>query len=515
MRHLWTMLVVFITFISCKNTAHIKNEKVEVALIPAPKNMSLGDKALVLDRKSSLYSPNASLNPMLSLFSGELLTLTGFELLISDGNNAPIQFEIDTMLHSNEYKINIQNDIHVTAGSPQAAIISRTTLLQMAKVDGEYLLFPQGTISDRPDAAYRGLMIDLARKWHTLESIKKLIDLASYYKTNYVQLHFTDDQSYTLPSKKYPKLSTPERHYTFEQLEELEAYSQARGVTIIPEIDVPGHAKSLVTAYPELFGIAAHDENPYILNMGKEEVYSALDDIFGEILPIFKSTPYFHIGGDEARFTKVMEDPDVKAYIATHHLEEDVHEVYRHFLVRMNEIVKKHGKQTFIWEGFAKDGKIEIPKDMVVFEFESLYHLPNKLIEDGYKVVNTSWKPLYVVNEKKWAPKTIYDWNMWQFGNWWSRSPATASPIQLEETPLVIGAQMCTWEQPQEVEFKSLRKRLPVMNERIWNTKNTISYDEFMKHLESTDAKLSLLVNDAEQDSLLVGYNHKEANLSQ
>jgi len=176
----------------------------------------------------------------------------------------------------------------------------------------------------------------------------------------------------------------------------------------------------------------------------------------------------------------------------------------------MNEVVKKYGKQTCIWEGFARKGNIKIPKDMIVYEFESLYQLPNELIEDGYTVVNASWKPLYVVNEKKWEPKTIYDWNLWRFQNWWSRSPATENPIQLEKTDQIIGAQMCTWEQPQKVEFASLRKRLPIMNERIWNTKEEIPFEEFLKHLESTDTKLSKLANDSQQDSLLIGHNHRE-----
>jgi len=83
-------------------------------------------------------------------------------------------------------------------------------------------------------------MIDLARNWHSMENVKKLIDLAAYYKVNYLQLHFTDHHSYTLPSLKYPKLSTPNRHYSFQELKEMESYSQARGVTVIPEMDVPG-----------------------------------------------------------------------------------------------------------------------------------------------------------------------------------------------------------------------------------------------------------------------------------
>jgi len=511
MKKFGIFIVLILISVSCAEKSNIKDVALASQIIPTPKEITIGAQALALNASDAITTTDTQLLPLLDVFKSELKTLTGFDLpIVQSTEKASILFQIDAGMKKDTYRITVENSIIVKSGSYQSAAMARTTLLQMAHVKNEELLFPQIVLKDAPDAHYRGLLIDLARDWHSIETVKKLIDLASYYKTNYIQLHFTDDQSYTLPSKKYPKLPTPGRHYSFEDLKELEDYSQVRGVTIVPELEMPGHAKSFVDASPEIFGIKDFDENPYIINMGKEEVYSALEDLIAEIAPIFKSSPYFHIGGDEARFTKVMNDPDVKAYVKKHNLEEDVHELYRHFLVRMNEVVKKYDKQTCIWEGFAREGKIKIPKDMVVFEFESLYQLPNELIDDGYTVVNASWKPLYVVNEKKWEPKTIYDWNLWQFQNWWSRSPATANPIQLEETPQIIGAQMCTWEQPQEVEFKSLRKRLPAMNERIWNTKNSLPYDEFMKRLERTDDKLSVLTNDSEQDSLLIGHNHKE-----
>ncbi|WP_273568388.1 family 20 glycosylhydrolase [Maribacter halichondriae] len=420
-----SILTILIIFASCTEKTTLKNQKLDVQIIPTPKKMVLEEKALVLDLNSGITSTDKKLGPFLELFQSELQTLTGFGWpIVTDKDQAAITFQIAKNQAEDEYRIAIDNSVLVNAGSFQALAMARTTLLQLAKVDGEELLFPQLTLNDSPDAKYRGLLIDLARSWHSMETVKKLIDLASYYKTNYIQLHFTDDQSYTLPSKKYPKLPTPGRHYSFEDLEELESYSQLRGVTIIPELEMPGHAKSFIDAYPEIFGIKDVEENPYIINMGKEEVYSALEELIAEITPIFKASPYFHIGGDEARFTKVMDDPEVTKYMKENNLgNEEVHELYRHFLVRMNEVVKKYGKQTCIWEGFARAGNIKIPKDMIVYEFESLYQLPNELIEDGYTLVNASWKPLYVVNEKKWEPKTIYDWNLWRFQNWWSRSP--------------------------------------------------------------------------------------------
>ena len=509
--------IIFLT--TCDNTSKIrdvdkgldKDLDKGLNIIPIPKETLLSGKVIVLSTKSKIYSENQEVLPLLTLFKTELKQVTGFDIGITNaaGKEADIIFAIDSQLADDEYHIDVNSVINVTGGTYQALAMARTTFLQMSSAENDGLYFPVVKIKDRPSANYRGLMIDLARNWHSVGAIKKLIDLASFYKSNYLHLHFTDYQSYTLPSKKYPKLSTPDRHYTFEELEELEAYSQLRGITIIPEIDVPGHSSAIVKAYPEIFALKDVEDNPWIINMGKEEVYTALEDIFSEIIQVFQASPYFHIGGDEAIFNKTMDDPDVQDYMNAHQLGDDVHELYRHFLVRMNDIVKKHGKQMCVWEGFRREGQVPIPKDIIVYEFETNRYLPNHLVEDGYTVVNTSWKPLYVVNKKKWGPKTIYNWNMWRWENWFPKAPSF-TPIQVAPSPLIIGAQMCAWEQPEEVEFISLRKRLPALNERIWNTEERVPYAAFIQQLERVDKKLSLLVADERQDNLLYDYNFEK-----
>ncbi len=510
MRQTVLLLISILFLTACDDTNKIRNLSVEPVIIPIPKDVAVSEKVVVLSGKSTIYGENEKILPLLTLFKAELQKLTGFDLEItSNRQSAAIAFAIDRQLANDEYHIEVDDWVRVSGGSYQALAMARATLLQMSFTQNNELYFPVASIKDRPSAKYRGLLIDLARSWHSVATIKKLIDLASFYKSNYVQLHFTDYQSYTLPSDKYPNLPTPDRHYTFEELGELEAYAQLRGITIIPEIDIPGHSSSIVNAYPEIFALKDKKDNPWIINMGKEEAYAALEDIIAEVARVFKATPYFHIGGDEAIFNKTMDDPDVQAYMEAHQLGDDVHELYRHFLVRMNEIVKRQGKQMCIWEGFRREGEIPIPKDIIVYEFETNRYLPNHLVADGYTVVNTSWKPLYVVNKKKWEPKTIYGWNMWRWENWFPKAPSF-TPIQVEQSPLVIGAQMCAWEQADEVEFPSLRKRLPALNERIWNTEQVAPYDEFINKLEKADAKLSLLTGDAVQDSLLYDYNFEK-----
>ncbi|OEK05404.1 family 20 glycosylhydrolase [Roseivirga misakiensis] len=511
MRNLFLLVVLVFAIFSCDKTTSLHNIEGEYELnaVPMPQSFTPVNQVVRFSNASEVFASDDALKPLIELFVEELASVSGHSLAMAEsaGSSADIVFSLDDSIAPETYKIEISETVKVSGGSYAALAMARSTLLQIASDDEGQLAFPVMTIEDTPDSEYRGLMIDLARNWHTVENLKSLIDMASFYKSNYVHLHFTDYQSYTLPSKKYPNLSTPDRHYTFEDLEELERYSQKRGITIIPEIDIPGHASAIVKAYPELFALKDIKENPWTINMGKEEVYTALDEIIGELIPVFKATPYFHIGGDEAIFHKVESDPDVQSYMKANNLGEDVHELYRHFLVRMNDIVKKHGKQMAVWEGFRTDGEVEIPKDIIVYEFETNRYLPNELVRDGYTVVNTSWKPLYVVNRKKFAPETIYNWNVWRWENWFPRAPSFV-PIQLERTNQIVGAQMCAWEQPQASEFRSLRKRLPVMMERIWSHDQRQAFDVFMTKLEATDQVLSKLSGITEQDDKLHGYDY-------
>lgn len=508
MKYFYSLLISTLLLLSCDNTTEIKDHTLDINLVPHPKEISEIKNSLQLSNVSTIYFQEPSIRPLAELFSKELELITGISLEVFNQNTveSDIQFSVDPTLNDQSYKIEINKTINLSAGSYEALTMAKTTLLQLVKNFDNKLSFPRVDIVDQSDVNYRGLLIDLARKWHSFESVKQLIDLAAFYKIRYIQLHFTDYQSYTLPSKHFPKLATQDRHYSFDQLKELELYSKQRGVTIIPELEVPGHASQFVKKYPEIFAIQDTITNPWIINMGKEEVYSAIDTLIGELVPIFNSSPYFHIGGDEAIFTSVEKDPDVLSFIDAHNLEKDVHELYRYFLVKLNEIVKSHGKQMCVWEGFGPNGKVVIPKDIIVYEFETNRYLPNELIDDGYTVVNTSWKPLYVVNQKKWEPETIYNWNIYRWENWWEKAPSIV-PIQIDKSDLVIGAQMCSWEQEEKTEIPSLRKRLPFFVERIWNTEKILPYVEINKRVEELDFKLSLLLKDSRQDSILFDYN--------
>ena len=524
-------LALLTILFSCQKT-EIKVFGEQTSIVPIPKTINIDPdkRGLILSNSILFFTSSSEINTLLNVFEKDIESISSMDIKFKETTKikADLVFEIDNNLEDEEYSIQIGNNIIVNGGSYNALSMAKSSLIQLLKLEKNKLIFPILEIKDKPDSEYRGLLIDLARMWHDVSTLKDIIDLASFYKIKYLQLHLSDDQSFTFPSEKFPKLATPDRPYSKKDFRDLVKYAKDRGIIIIPEMDIPGHSRQMVEIYPEIFGVnnkmmQINPSKSNVINIGSEKVYDAIDQLIGEIIEVFDTSPYFHIGGDEANLDLYKNVPEINSFMRENNLGTDVHELFRYFLVRMNEIVKKHDKKMFLWEGFRREGKIEIPRDVVVFAFETMYHLPSHLIEDGFTVVNTSWTPLYLVNgglkqprarRAVWSPETIYSWNIWRWEHWWYKTPVYKNPMQLEETSQIIGGQMCSWEQTGEAEIPTLRKRLPVFIERVWNNKEKMPFEDFFTRIEKNDLKLSGIINDKRQDSILLGFDsddHYEA----
>ena len=518
---LFFLLLILFMF-SCNNQKSIKYPP-EIQIVPYPKELVKNPKneALELKNTISVFIKGQNSIKFYDLLINDLKTVFSQNLNFkrSDNIDSDISFNIENSLSNEEYKIEIDKNVFVSGGSYNAISMAKSSLIQMFKLKGnKTLILPKSKIYDKPDSSYRGLMIDLSRMWHSLKSIRNVIDLASFYKIKYLQLHLSDDQAFVFPTDSFPNLPTPDRPYSKQDFIELVDYAKVRGVTIVPEIDVPGHSRQFIETYPEIFDVENGVKKSNVINIANEKVYSALDQIIGEVAQVFYNSPYIHMGADEAKLDLYKNVREVKSYMKKNKLGNDVHELYRYFIIRINEIVKSYDKQMLVWEGFRREGKIKIPKDIIVFEFETLYNHPKSLIEDGYTVVNTSWTPLYAVyggvknkmaQRAVWSPEKIFKWNKWRWEHF-SKSVPGYNPIQLKETPQVIGGQMCSWEQSGDAEIPVLRKRLPFFSERVWNNKPSKSFEETFSTVERTDKILSLIINDNRQDSILIGYNFKK-----
>lgn len=413
-----------------------------------------------------------------------------------------IELRLDKSLALEEYKLVSGNGVTITGGSYQAVAMGTATLLQAIQSTKTGIEISPLTIQDKPAVGYRGLLIDVARRFHSISTLKQCVELCRLYKIRYLQLHLTDDQSFTFPSQAFPKLNTVNTHggpsYTKEELKELVAYADDRAVTIIPEIDLPGHGGAIIRAMPELFKISG--TKPYehhgTINFANDKVISAVDKLVGEVCEVFRSSPYFHMGGDEADISNADQHADFQAAFKQEGLTGKAqHEIFRRFIGQVNQFTRKRGKQLIVWEGFGRDASTKFPisKDVLVMEFESAYYLPNDLLEDGYKLINAAWTPLYVVNKHVWPAQKIYDWNLAQFGRFSNLYPTTTW-FNASNTNNILGAQVCTWEQPEFLEITNSRRIVPAMAERVWNPESKRDYSDFASRLAATDQLLSRLI---------------------
>ena len=205
--------------------------------------------------------------------------------------------------------------ITVEAASGRGALHAISSLAQLV-VDGEV---PCVRVEDSPAFAWRGLMLDPARRFLPLACLEDVIDGMSQLKLNVLHLHLSDDQGFVFESKSFPRLAS-RVHYTQAQLRALVDFAAERGVCIVPEIDMPGHVTSWLVAYPEWgnrevgpstrFGV-----HPGCLNPTDERVYAAIEVLLGEVCSVFPGR-FIHIGGDEVHSSWWRDDPGIRAFMA-------------------------------------------------------------------------------------------------------------------------------------------------------------------------------------------------------
>lgn len=320
-----------------------------------------------------------------------------------DGNIRFITSSEDAPYNTDEaYNLNISRDsIIVTAASDRGFFYAITTILQFMDNNGGKL--PCAVISDRPSYPWRGLMIDVSRHFFSTDFIKKQIDAMAYLKLNRLHLHLTDAAGWRIEIDRYPELTSiaawrtgrewkdwwfgdrkylPEGttgayggYYTKEELRDLVEYADARNITIVPEIEMPGHSEEVLAVYPEL----SCTGEPYRHGdfcVGKDEVYTFLTNVLDEVMEIFPSE-YIHIGGDEAvkaSWEKCPDCLDLMEKIGA----DNVNQLQSHFIHRIREYVESKGRIMIGWDEILQGGA---PPSAVVMAWRS--------IDEGIKSANS------------------------------------------------------------------------------------------------------------------------------
>ncbi|HRE95034.1 MAG TPA: family 20 glycosylhydrolase [Fimbriimonadaceae bacterium] len=390
----------------------------------------------------------------------------------------------DPSLPEEGYRIEFGGAIEVRASTPTGAAWGLQTLGQLLASGTK-----SAVVTDAPDTPFRCVMIDVARRYHSISTLKRLVRWAALGKVRFIQLHLTDDQNWMLPSTVVPgidKLNSHQRPaYTRAELEELQAFATARGVTLIPEVEFPGHAAILCQYDPAKFRLAGSaSEN--CINFGSEAVRKTCRDILAETAAIFKDSPYIHFGGDEAWYPDADKDPQFRAAMDRLGPGADANRVFIDFVGDMAQEVVKLGKTPLVWEGFPRSdfAKQRIPSETVVIAWENHYYPATHLVEDGFKVINAGWDPYYVVNHYPWDAYTLvplarlYNHDPDVFGIVaWNDLEQSAAKIG----PGLYGSLMPWWEGHEWNTLAVMPERILAFGCRLWNREGESGYLGFRR----------------------------------
>ncbi|HEY0004370.1 MAG TPA: family 20 glycosylhydrolase [Pyrinomonadaceae bacterium] len=325
---------------------------------------------------------------------------TGMELargLLNDAGNATLVIEcrgagkpVPAMDEDESYALEVsEQQARLNAPTVVGALRGLETFLQLLESDREGYFIPSVSIDDRPRFRWRGLLIDVGRHYEPMEVLKRNIDAMAAVKLNVLHWHLTEDQGFRIESKRFPKLhlmGSDGLYYTQDQAREIIAYARDRGIRVVPEFDMPGHATSWLVGHPEL-GSAP---GPYkierragifdpALDPTREEVYKFLDQFLGEMAALFPDA-YLHIGGDENEGKQWDSNPRIQAFMKEKGIK-DHHALQTYFNQRLLVILKKHGKRMMGWDEIFQPG---LPKDVVIHSWRG----PASLAEAARKGYN-------------------------------------------------------------------------------------------------------------------------------
>ncbi len=356
------------------------------------------------------------------------------------------------------------------------------TLLQLLNQDADGYFLPAVSIRDQPRFCWRGLLIDVARHWQPIEVIKRNLDGMSLVKLNVLHLHLTEDQGFRIESRTHPELQargSDGQYFTQEQIRDIVAYAQARGVRVVPEFDIPGHATSWAVSHPELASLPG----PYsierhwgvfdpVLDPTNEALYRLLDDFLGEMAGLFPDA-YVHIGGDENNGVQWNANPRIQAFIREHGLK-DNEGLHAYFNRRVTEILARHGKKLIGWDEILHP---DLPKDAVIHSWRGYASL-EAAARQGYTGILSNG---YYINLL--YPASDHYLN--------DPLPATTT-LSAGEQRRILGGEATLWSEyatPENIDAV-IWPRTAAIAERLWSPREVRDVDDMYRRLAAVGVRL-------------------------
>lgn len=364
----------------------------DINVIPIPVKVSEQRGEFTLPQNINIQYNTDEGKAIAGYLANKLKTSTGYTVNVGNKKgNVTISINPKLKMHDEGYQLQVTaKGVNIKAKTGKGAFYGMQTFLQLLPAEVESANVVKGVkwvaqccnIDDYPRFGYRGFHLDPCRHFITVENVKKQIDLMASLKVNTMHFHLTEDQGWRIEIKKYPKLTSIGSirkegdgsyyggFYTQEQIKDIVSYAAKRYITVIPEVDLPGHMMAAISAYPELsckgeqwslrtvWGV-----EDIVMCPGKELMFNYLDDVFKEMVPLFPGK-YFHIGGDECPKTSWKTCPTCQKRIADEHLQgDDKHtaeqKLQSYVIKRVEKMLEKYGKSIIGWDEILEGGLSE------------------------------------------------------------------------------------------------------------------------------------------------------------
>lgn len=485
-------------------------------LIPKPTTLFYKDGFFGLNKKTVIQADENSFEA--KYLQEQIKNQTGLELKITSKFNSKnsIQFTVKETdpntinFDGEQYSLEVTtNKIQIVAFSSQGVFYGIQSLLQMipyAKTSD--IKLKAVSIQDNPKFKWRGMHLDVARHFFPIEFIKKYIDYLATYKLNTFHWHLTDDQGWRIEIKKYPKLTAIGAwrngsmvghyndqkfddiryggFYTQEQIKEVVAYAKERHITVLPEIEMPGHAVAALAAYPQL----ACTDGPFevakqwgVLDdvfCPKEETFTFLEDVLTEVMALFPST-YIHIGGDECPKTRWKSCEHCQQLMQEKGLK-DEHELQSYFIQRIEKFVNANGRKIIGWDEILEGG---LAPNAAVMSWRGTEGGIAAAKQKHYVVMSPGSHCYFDHYQADPQNEPIAIGGYTTVEKVYSYNPIPEE-LTAEEAHYILGAQGNVWTEymntANQVEYMMMT-RMTALSEVLWGTSNPSNYKDFENRL--------------------------------
>lgn len=503
-----------------------KKAQGDYAIIPLPQEVVTQGSAPFLLKPStpiSYQEGDAEMEQTARFLASYVKEATGYEPKVITGNaDKGIHLSIASDIRNPEgYRLLVSENGIEIAGASNAGIFYGVQTLRKsipAVAEGMDIELPAASINDYPRFPYRGMHLDVSRHFFPVDSVKKFIDILALHNMNRFHWHLTDDQGWRIEIKKYPELTQigaqrketvigrnsgkydgkpygEGMFYTQDEIRDVIAYAQERFITIIPEIDLPGHQLAAITTYPDLGCTGGPYEvwtqwgvSDDVICAGNEKAMTFLEDVLGEVIDLFPSE-YIHVGGDEAGKSAWKKCPKCQALMKEKGMK-NVDELQSYMIHRAEEFLNSKDRKLIGWDEILEGG---LAPEATVMSWRG-EDGGIKSARMGHDVVMTPGNYMYLdfyQADPKTQPYAIGGYT--PIKKVYSYDPVPADSLTAEECRHILGVQANTWTEyiqtPEHLEYMMFPRALAVA-EIGWTPQELRTWEDFKPRMNAHISKL-------------------------